>query len=37
MGTFGTSALFLTAILLVVAYLTRTRKDQTELVYHGAE
>jgi uncharacterized membrane-anchored protein len=36
MGTFGTSALFLTAILLVVAYLTRTRKDQTERVYHGA-
>ena len=37
LGTFGTSALFLTAILLVVAYLTKTRKDQTELVYHGAE
>ena len=32
LGTFGTSALFLTAILLVVAYLTRTRRDQTERV-----
>jgi uncharacterized membrane-anchored protein len=29
-GTFGTSVLFLTAILLVVVYLTKTRKDQTE-------
>jgi uncharacterized membrane-anchored protein len=30
-GTLGTSALFLTAIVLVVAYLTKTRRDQTEL------
>jgi len=36
MGTFGTSALFLTAIVLIVAYLTKTRKDQTERAY-GAE
>jgi uncharacterized membrane-anchored protein len=33
LGTMGTSALFLSAILVVVVYLTRTRKDQTELVY----
>jgi uncharacterized membrane-anchored protein len=31
LGTFGTSILFLGAILIVVAYLTRTRKDQAEL------
>ena len=37
LGTFGTSALFLSAILIVVAYLTKTHKDQTERVYHGAE
>lgn len=36
-GTFGTSAVFLTAIVLVVAYLTKTRKDQTERAYHGAQ
>ena len=36
-GTFSTSAVFLTAIVLVVAYLTKTHKDQTERVYHGAE
>ena len=36
-GTFGTSAVFLTAIVLVVAYLTKTRKDQTERAYHGTE
>jgi uncharacterized membrane-anchored protein len=35
LGTFGTSVIFLTAILLVVVFLTRTHKDQTELVYHG--
>jgi uncharacterized membrane-anchored protein len=32
LGTFGTSVLFLAAIFVVVAYLTKTRKDQTELV-----
>jgi uncharacterized membrane-anchored protein len=37
LGTFGTSALFLGTILVVLAYLTRTHKDQTELVYHGTE
>jgi uncharacterized membrane-anchored protein len=37
LGTFGTSALFLSAILVVVAYLTKTRKDQAELAYPGAE
>ena len=37
LGTLGTSALFLTTILAVVIYLTRTHKDQTELVYHGTE
>jgi uncharacterized membrane-anchored protein len=35
LGTLGTSALFLAAILATVVYLTRTRRDQTELVYHG--
>ena len=44
LGTFGTSILFLSAILVVVAYLTRTRKDQAEpasahqrhsATYHG--
>jgi uncharacterized membrane-anchored protein len=34
LGTFGTSVLFLVAIAAVVAYLTKTRKDRTELV-HG--
>ena len=37
LGTLGTSALFLTTILAVVVYLTKTHKDQTELVYHGSE
>ncbi|HYZ56961.1 MAG TPA: hypothetical protein VE733_26155 [Streptosporangiaceae bacterium] len=37
LGTFGTSALFLGAILVVIVYLTKTHKDQTELVYHGTE
>jgi uncharacterized membrane-anchored protein len=37
LGTFGIVALFLTAILIAVAYLTKTHKDQTERVYHGAE
>jgi uncharacterized membrane-anchored protein len=37
MGTFGTSALFLTAIVLVVAYLTKTRKDQAGGACRGAE
>jgi uncharacterized membrane-anchored protein len=36
LGTFGTSALFLTAIVIVVAYLTKTRKDQAETTYPGA-
>jgi hypothetical protein len=36
-GTFGTRVLFLPAILTVVAYLTKTRKDQTELICPGAE
>jgi uncharacterized membrane-anchored protein len=34
LGTFGTSALFLATILAVVVYLTRTHKDQTEVVHH---
>jgi uncharacterized membrane-anchored protein len=33
LGTFGTTALFLAAIVAVVAYLTKTRKDQTEIAY----
>jgi uncharacterized membrane-anchored protein len=32
LGTFGTSAIFLAAILTVVVFLTRTRADQTERV-----
>jgi uncharacterized membrane-anchored protein len=32
LGTLGTSVLFLGTILAVVVYLTKTRKDQTELV-----
>jgi uncharacterized membrane-anchored protein len=32
LGTFGTTALFLTTILVVVVYLTKTRQDQTEVV-----
>lgn len=31
LGTFGTTALFLVTILVVVVYLTKTRKDQTEV------
>ena len=34
LGTFGTSAIFLTTILTVVIYLTVTRKDRTELADH---
>ena len=37
LGTFGTSILFLGTILAVVVYLTKTHKDQTELVYHAQE
>jgi uncharacterized membrane-anchored protein len=37
LGTLGTSVLFLVGILIAVVYLTRTRKDRTELVYHGTE
>src|SRR4051812_34109891 len=33
LGTFGTSALFLAAIVVTVAYLTATRTDATERVY----
>jgi uncharacterized membrane-anchored protein len=36
LGTLGTSALFLGTILAVVVFLTKTHKDQTELVYHGS-
>ena len=35
LGTLGTTVLFLAAICAVVVYLMKTRKDQTELVYHG--
>lgn len=37
LGTLGTTAVFLTAIFTVVAYLTKTGKDRTELVYHGTD
>ena len=37
LGTFGTSVVFLATILAVVAYLTKTHKDQTELAYHGGD
>ena len=37
LGTLGTSVLFLGTIFIVVVYLSITRRDQTELVYHGAE
>jgi len=37
LGTLGTSVLFLGAIVVVVGYLTKTHKDQTELVYHGTD
>jgi uncharacterized membrane-anchored protein len=36
LGTRGTSILFLGAIVVVVSYLTKTHKDQTEIVYHGS-
>jgi uncharacterized membrane-anchored protein len=35
LGTFGTSALFLGTILVIVVYLSVSKKDRTELVYHG--
>ena len=35
LGTFGTSAIFLCAILATVVYLTVTKVDRTELSYHG--
>ncbi|HET9828573.1 MAG TPA: hypothetical protein VFQ11_08700 [Nocardioidaceae bacterium] len=34
LGTLGTSVLFLATILAVVTYLTKTQKDQTEVVAH---
>lgn len=37
LGTLGTSVLFLGTILAVVIYLTRTHKDQTELVRRGTD
>jgi uncharacterized membrane-anchored protein len=37
LGTLGTSVLFLAGILAAVVYLTKTRRDRTELVYHGPE
>jgi uncharacterized membrane-anchored protein len=37
LGTLWTSILFLGAILGCVVYLTVTKKDRTELVYHGAD
>jgi uncharacterized membrane-anchored protein len=37
LGTTATSAIFLTAILLVVAYLSITRKDVTELAAAGED
>lgn len=37
LGTLGTSVLFLGTILAVVVYLTKTHKDQTELVRRGAD
>jgi uncharacterized membrane-anchored protein len=36
-GALWTSVLFLAAILAAVTYLTKTRRDRTELVYHGTE
>ena len=36
LGTLGTSVLFLSAIFVVVVYLTKTHKDRTELVHNGA-
>ena len=37
LGTLWTSILFLGAILGCVVYLTVTKRDRTELVYHGAD
>jgi uncharacterized membrane-anchored protein len=37
LGTLGTSVLFLGTIFTVVVYLTKTRKDRTELVYDGEQ
>ena len=37
LGTSGTTALFLIAILGVVVFLTRTGRDRTELTYHGQQ
>ncbi|GAC1444721.1 MAG: membrane protein [Mycobacteriales bacterium] len=37
LGTLGTSVLFLVTILALVVFLTITRRDRTELVYHGDE
>ena len=37
LGTLGTSLLFLGTIAAVVAYLSVTQKDRTELVYHGEQ
>ncbi len=35
LGTLGTSVLFLGTILVIVLYLTKTHRDQTELVHPG--
>jgi uncharacterized membrane-anchored protein len=37
LGTFGTSLLFLATIAATVVYLTKTHKDQTEVVYHPTD
>lgn len=37
LGTLGTSVLFLAAILVVVSYLSKTHRDQTELVYRKTD
>ncbi len=37
LGTLGTSVLFLLTILGLVVFLTKTRRDRTELVYHGED
>lgn len=37
LGTLGTTVLFLTTILIVVAYLTKTHTDQTEVRHHVLE
>src|SRR3954462_3356991 len=37
LGTLGTSVLFLGTILAVVVFLTKSRRDQTELVYHARD